>query len=69
MYQAVETPSVVLVGQMQGSEKEEDPRHPSMKYIKPFVRDTGDKANEIALASKENQQWYLSDGQPGCSDP
>lgn len=39
-----------------------------MKDIKPLVRDTGDEANEIVLASKKNQQGYLSDGQPSCSD-
>lgn len=40
-----------------------------MKYIEPLVRDTGDEANEIVLASKKNQEGDLSHGQPCCSDP
>ena len=68
MHQAVQTPPVVLVAQVQGSKKEEDPRHPSMKYVKPLVGDTGDEANEIVLGSKKNQERDLSHGQPCCSD-
>ena len=53
---------------MQGSEKEQDPRDPSMNYVKPLVRHTGKEANEIVFASKKDQEGYLSHGQPRCSD-
>ena len=39
-----------------------------MQHVKPLVRDAGDKANEIVLPSKKNQEGYLSDGQPSRSD-
>ena len=53
---------------MQGSEKEQDPRDPSMNYVKPLVRHTGNEANEIVFASKKDQEGYLSHCQPRCSD-
>ena len=53
---------------MQCREKEQNARHPSMKYVESLVRDTGHEANEVVLAGKKDQEGYLSDGQPRCSD-
>ena len=39
-----------------------------MEYIEAFVRDARNKANEIVLASKKDQQWDLSYGKPTSTE-
>ena len=52
----VHTPAVLLISPVQCCSEPKCPANPPMENMKAFIRDSGDKANEIVLAGKKNKK-------------